>query len=391
MKNIIKFFLVLAIFILPTQVYANSDDPIVIHYFYDEYCTNCQEVSAFMNEELLSDYNVVLIKYDVYVGENDTLFNDVVDIFDIPLHYPMMVVGGTVLQGTVEIKSSLIGVIEYYEDQAVYVDIVDQLLQGHGVLDTDIIPNPVHLVDIPLIGQIDRTNFSLILGAVLIGLIDGFNPCAMWVLVFLITMLINLKSRKRIWLLGSTFILVSGLIYFVIMMSWLQIVVTVIQQQIFQIVIGVLAIVFAFFSIRHYWRQRQLDIGCEVTDEKQRSRLMKRIQAVVQKNNLWMSVLGIIGIAVTVNLLELACSAGLPVIYTSMLAYHQISQAESLLYIFVYVVFFMLDDLIIFAIAMITFKVTGISNRYAKYSSLIGGLIMLFIGLALVFFPSWLF
>ena len=118
---------------------------------------------------------------------------------------------------------------------------------------------------------------------------------------------------------------------------------------------------------------------------------MNKIKSVIGTNNIWIAVLGIITIAITVNFIELACSAGLPAVYTSMLAYQNIGQFQSAMYLLVYVFFFVLDDLLIFAIAIITFKVTGISNKYTKYSNLIGGLIMLFIGLSLVFFPQLLF
>jgi hypothetical protein len=394
MKNVLKLCLVLTLLFLPTKIYAAEENVIEIHYFYDRWCDNCQAVSDFLEDDILSDYDVILTKYDVHIQENDDLFKEVLETYDLSYHYPLMVIGGTVIQGSVDIQSSLADVIEYYRDLTDYVDVVEKLNNHETILDSDIIANPSFVKHISIFGwhiDIDIRSFSLLLGAIIIGLVDGFNPCAMWVLVFLITMLINLKNRKRIWLLGSTFIFVSGLIYFAIMMAWLQIVTTAIQKQVFQLFIGSLALIFAFFSIRHFWRARNLEVGCEVTDEKQRSKLMKRIESVVKLDRLWLAVVGVIGIAVTVNILELACSAGLPLIYTSMLGYQGISSTQSVLYILIYVIFFILDDMIIFVIAIITFRVTGLSNKYAKYSNLIGGLIMLFIGLALIFFPQWLF
>ena len=391
MKKIFQILLIVAMILLPTTIYASDEEAIEVHYFYDRFCTNCAEVTTFLEENVLTDNQVVLKKYDVFLEENQDLFYKISDTFDLPRSYPLIIVGGTALQGTVEIESNLVELIAYYKQQTSYTDVVKKVISGDEVDEGDRIDNPLHIVHLPVIGDIDRTSFSLLLGAVVIGLVDGFNPCAMWVLVFLITMLIHLKNRKRIWLLGSTFIFVSGLIYFLLMMSWLQIAVSVMQKQVFQFIIGGIAVGFAALSFRHFWRMRQKEIGCEVTNDKQRSKLMIRIRQVVQKTNLWLALLGVIGIALTVNLIELACSAGLPVIYTSMLAYHQVGQFKSGLYVLVYVFFFMLDDLIIFAIAMVTFRVTGISSRYQKYSSLIGGLIMLFIGLALLFFPSWLF
>jgi len=204
-------------------------------------------------------------------------------------------------------------------------------------------------------------------------------------------MLINLKDRKRVWILGLTFILTSGIIYYIIMISWLQILVNFAMIKLFQILIGLLAIVFAGFSIKHYWNQRQKDLGCEVTTVKSRRKIMERAKNAIHKNNLFLAVVGVIGIAITVNVIELACSAGLPVVYTSMLAYQNVTSTQSALYILVYVLFFMLDDIVVFAIAVITLRVTGISSKYAKYSNLIGGIIMLFIGLSLIFFPNLLF
>ena len=102
------------------------------------------------------------------------------------------------------------------------------------------------------------------------------------------------------------------------------------------------------------------------------------------------SFIGIIALAFSVNLIELACSAGLPVLFTQILAMNNLSTVATALYFFLYLLFFMIDDLIVFIIAMITFKVTGISNKYSKYSHLIGGIIMVIIGLLMAFKTEWL-
>ena len=45
--------------------------------------------------------------------------------------------------------------------------------------------------------KIDLKGVSLPIATILIAFVDGFNPCAMWILVFLITMLINMKDKKK--------------------------------------------------------------------------------------------------------------------------------------------------------------------------------------------------
>ena len=95
-------------------------------------------------------------------------------------------------------------------------------------------------------------------------------------------------------------------------------------------------------------------------------------------------------LAIIVNLIELLCSLGLPMMYTEILSVNNISGNSYYRYILLYIIFFILDDLIVFIISMITLKSTAISSKYNKYSHLIGGIIMLIIGLLLIFKPAWL-
>ena len=114
------------------------------------------------------------------------------------------------------------------------------------------------------------------------------------------------------------------------------------------------------------------------------------MKLIVQQNSLWLALGGIIVLAFAVNLVELICSAGLPAVYTQVLALNDLATWQYYAYILLYVFFFMLDDLLIFFIAMITLKMTGITTKYSKVSRLIGGLAMLAIGLLLIFKPEWL-
>ena len=121
---------------------------------------------------------------------------------------------------------------------------------------------------------------------------------------------------------------------------------------------------------------------------KRKIKIIESVKKVIHQDKLILAIIGIIALAVTVNLIELACSAGLPLLYTNILAFNNLSGFAYTGYVLVYVFFFLLDDLIIFTIAMVSMRVTGISNRYTKYSSLIGGLIMALIGFLLIFFPD---
>lgn len=392
MKTILKVLLLL-MFIIPFNIQAETNNQTVtIHYFMERTCPNCAQVTSYLDDYLEDNEDIELIKYDILTNpEYEELFLDMVDVFDRDMAtVPYIIIGGRDLQGLYEIQSELENTIDYYSQKEDYVDITYKKINDQLILQSDFYSEDTsqRTVNLPIIGKIELASFSLIIGAIFIGLIDGFNPCAMWILIFLITLLVNLKDRKKIWVLGLTFILTSGLIYYIIMMSWLQVVIKVATIQFFQVFIGILALIFSFFSMKHFWNQHQKETGCEVTNTKQKKHLMERARKIVNSKNIWLAIIGIAGLAISVNIIELACSAGLPVIYSSMLAYQGVTSLESALYILIYVIFFIFDDLLIFTIAIITLKVTGISNKYAKYSNLIGGIIMLFIGISLIFFPS---
>ena len=109
-----------------------------------------------------------------------------------------------------------------------------------------------------------------------------------------------------------------------------------------------------------------------------------------KEKSLVLALIGTIALAFSVNIIELACSAGLPMVYTQLLAINDIKGLSAFLYVLLYIVFFLLDDMIIFIAAMKTMEVTGMSTKYSKYSHLIGGILMVVIGLLLIFKPEWL-
>ena len=116
--------------------------------------------------------------------------------------------------------------------------------------------------------------------------------------------------------------------------------------------------------------------------------MFSRIRKFTSEKSLILALIGVIGLAISVNVVELACSAGLPIVFTEILAINKVSVFMSFIYTLVYILFFMIDDLVIFFIAMFTMKVTGISTKYNKYSHLIGGIIMLIIGILLMVAPG---
>lgn len=249
---------------------------------------------------------------------------------------------------------------------------------------------PTEKYNIAVLGDIDAKTVSLPLFSIVVGFIDGINPCAMWILIFLITMIMPMKDRKKQWIIGLTFIITSGVVYLLFLVSWLNLAVFLTKITLIRTLISVFAIIFGMTNIYRYFKDLQEDVGCDVTDSGKRQKIMTKIKKITSEEKFIFAILGTIGLAASVNVLELLCSLGLPVIFTNVLALNHLNIFEYIIYIFLYILFYLIDDIIIFVIAMKTMHIKGISNKYTKYSHLIGGLIMVILGLLMVLKPEWL-
>jgi len=199
-----------------------------------------------------------------------------------------------------------------------------------------------------------------------------------------------MKNKKRMWALGITFLFTSAFVYFLFMIAWLNLAVLLNKIIYIRIGISLVAIIFGTISVLRYINSLNKDDGCEVVDTKNRKKIINKINKIVKEKTFIISLIGIIVLAISVNVIELLCSLGLPVMYTEILSLNDLSSAKQIIYILIYVLFFLLDDLIIFAIAMKTLEIKAISNKYGKYSHLIGGIIMMLIGILMLFKPEWL-
>ncbi len=242
-----------------------------------------------------------------------------------------------------------------------------------------------HYITLPILGTIDAAQFSLPALTVVIGLIDGFNPCAMWALLFIITLLIGIHDRKKMWLYGTTFIATSAAVYFLFMAAWLNLFLFIGQVNWIRIGIGLLALGIGIYYLRDWYRN---NMSCKVTGNEKRRAIFTKLREVVAQKNVWIALGGIVLLAAAVNIVELACSAGLPVLYTGILSSSHLATWQYYAYMLFYIFFFMLDDLIVFTIAMTTFRITGADSKYLRATRLIGGIVMILLGALLIFAPQ---
>lgn len=188
--------------------------------------------------------------------------------------------------------------------------------------------------------------------------------------------------------MGGAFILASGLVYLLFLGAWLNLFLFLGLVLWVRILVGVFALGAGAYHLRDFFKNR--DGGCETAADEKRQKVFERLKKATQGRNLWLALGGIMALAVAVNLVELVCSAGLPAIYTQILALSELPRWQYYLYLVLYILIFMADDLLVFFIAMTTLRAVGIESKYARWSRLLGGTLMLLIGVLLLFKPEWL-
>jgi len=397
MKKLLASFLsILAlVFLAVPSVHAQNN--VNLYLFWGDGCPHCAEEKAYLSQILPNYSNAKLNKFEIYFNQDNVrLMQEVSTKMDANASgVPFLIIGDQTFIGFSkgntdnEIKNR----IEYCTNN-VCPDSVASIVKGEEVSENkDQKTSPdssesKNMVNIPIIGKVNAASYSIPIITIVLGTIDGFNPCAMWTLLFLISLLLRFKDRKKMWLLGGVFIFASAFCYFLFMAAWLNLILFIGFVFWVRLSIGAVALIGGSYSVKKGIANK--DGGCEVTGTEKRQATFNRLRGIVNKNNLVIAILGIAALAFAVNLVELICSAGLPAIFTQVLALNHLATWQYLGYIVLYIFFFMLDDIIIFVIAMTTLKMTGISTKYSRYSGIIGGILMIIIGLLLIFKPQLL-
>jgi hypothetical protein len=372
-----KRYLIISLIILgiiigfTSQGTSSTGEGFEVHFFYLPGCSHCDEQEIF-NEKLEDVLSINITPHDGTTPEGIALLSQMLTERGVEREpeFPITIFENQVFSGW-ESEETTGRAIE---------EALQQCLSGECPPPTD--EEPRNTIVLPLIGEIVLADYSLPALAVILGLVDGFNPCAMWVLVYLISLVAILKDRKRIWLIVGSFVLASGILYFLFMTAWLNLFLFIGYVKVVTIVIGLVALGGGILQVREVIETNGA-IVCEVTDEESRKKTMSKIQEIVSSPLTWGILVGIIVLAFTVNMVEFVCSAAIPAVFTRVLSLAGLTTFQYYGYILLYVLFFMLDDLVIFATAAFAFT-SSLGNRYTKYSRPVGATIMIILGLLLL-------
>jgi glutaredoxin len=241
-------------------------------------------------------------------------------------------------------------------------------------------------VDTGLFGTLRASELGLPLFTVALGLVDGVNPCAMWVLLFLLSLLVNLRDRRRMALVAGTFVLASGLVYFAFMAAWLNVFLLIGLSRDVQIALGLVALAIGALQVKDFFafgRGPSLSIP-----DGAKPGIYARARAILRERSALASLAGVAVLALLVNTVELLCTAGLPAVYTAILAHAPLSGAEHYAYLALYNLAYVADDALMVTLAVVTLAKTKLGERAGRVLKLTSGAVMLALALCLLFFPG---
>lgn len=380
------------------EVYANEEAPMV-HFFGREDCKFCQKEKQFL-DDLSLEVDIDIRYYDVAKDDSaKKLFEEITSVNNLSRVTPLTLVGGKVVQGfdvpetTGEIirdgvRKALAG--DNYNIE-VYLEKREVLQSGEGCeeeLGADCeVDDGAFTFKLPFLGIVNLQDFSLFGLATILGIVDGFNPCAMWVLVTFLLILLQIGDRKKMFQVAGLFILAEAVMYYLILNVWYQTWDFVGLDAIVTPLVGLIAIGGGVYFLHKYYKSRGA-LTCDVSSLEYQSGVESKIKKLVHSPLTLLSAAGIIGIALSVNVIEFACSIGIPQAFTKILEINLLSFWSHQFYLFVYILFYMIDDFIIFGLALYGFNKLHLSYKYSRLSALIGGILMLILGAILIFAPN---
>lgn len=396
-KGIYLFLFLCAIFFAAPTAHAEEYE---ISTFVREDCAHCQDQEAFFEQVLTAGLPDVRIRYvDIYTDEGKKLFDQFTDVYNLVKGTPITLVGDTIIQGyesdvtTGALIQRLLA--EYSGSKKTFEDVMDgsagtanEFALEDACQEKCTIENTQQFVRIPIIGKtIDIGTLSLGGLSLLLGFIDGFNPCAMWVLVMFLIVLSQLGSRRKMWQYVGIFILAEAIMYYLILNVWFTAWDFIHLNNIVTPLIGMLSLGSGLYFGYKFFTFKAV---CSVAGEDERKTISQKVKDLAKRPMSIGVFLGILALAFSVNIFEFACSIGIPQTFTKILELNQLSWLGTQWHMFLYIIMYMIDDIVVFGIALYGIEKIGLAQKYSKWTTLVGAIAMLILGGIMLFRPDLL-
>lgn len=397
MIRTLKFILPAIFFILATNfaLAANSQDPqkVIVYFFWGTGCSDCAQQEALL-ENLKQKYPQIEIKsYEtLYNRENAKIFSRIAEDYDMRLTVvPATFIDNKVWTGYNDsFAQEIENKIEYCLENEC-IDPSTKAIFPHRAYispEKEAAREEVKSVTLPFLGRIDPSGVSLPIFTVLIGGFDAFNPCAFFVLLVLLSLLVRTGSRKRMLLVGGIFVFFSGFIYFLFMAAWLNLFLFMGHLKIITSAAGAIAVAIAAINIKDFFFFKK---GVSLTiPEQAKPKLFERMRNLINQGSLPSLIFATIVLGVIANIYELFCTPGFPLIYTRVLTLGKLPLSQYYLFLVFYNLIYVIPLMLIVLILGFTLGQRKLTQWQGQILKLISGLMMLFLGLILIINPGLL-
>jgi len=362
---------------------ADGNTRIVVRYFYSDTCPHCIEAKPFVAELGARDW-IDLRAYEITKNrDNGLLYRDTAAaIGEQARSVPAFIFCGAMHTGFDQPETTGAVLLARMEHCRSDPQAAIGSLAGSGPE-----VGQVMGVQVPLLGAIDPSDWGLPVLTIIIAGLDAFNPCAFFVLLFLLSLMVHARSRARMMLVGGTFVVISGVIYFIFMAAWLNVFLLLGELRLVTMIAGVVAITLALINIKDYFWFQSGGPSLSIPESKKPG-MYQRMRNLVAAKSVWAMLAGTAILAVAVNSYELLCTAGLPMVYTRILTLREADTFVYYLYLVLYNIIYVIPLLIIVMLFVLRFGSRKLGEAEGRLLKLMSGMMMLGLGGLMLLAPA---
>ena len=358
-------------------VKAQAQRPTVtMKMFYDASgCAHCKGALEWLPELTAAYPNLVVEKIAVNDGaKNKELFIETAKKFGTePKGLPAFFIGDDVFYG-------------FYKDKTC-AGLIDKVRELSGIAEDEACVSERE-ISVPFLGSIRTDRVSLGQLTLVLGLLDSLNPCAIWVLTFLLSLLAHTRSRKKMLVVGGTFVAISGVIYFAFMAAWLSLFNVIGMHKAITVILGLVAVVMGLINLKELFFFKK-GVSLMIPDSA-KPKIATRARKILNEQNMVLAIAGTALLAGFANVVELGCTVGLPAIFTKVLSSRGISTGGQLGYMALYNVYYVIPLALIVGAFVWTMGHFRVTEKTGKVLKLVSGTVMLALGIIMLVKPSLL-
>lgn len=367
-----------------TPAPAADEAPVTLTLFYGEGCPHCAAEIEFLLDEIAPTYPTLAMQaYEVWGNEaNRAVMVQAAQAYGFdPGAVPV-----TIIEGPTG-HQVLIGFGAATGEQITSIVAAEMAAASGAAPQTPAPVTSAAVVDVPLVGQVDLAGSSLLVATLLIGFVDGINPCSLWVLSVLLAIVLHSGSRGRVLLIGTVFLAVTAAMY-AVYVAGVYSVLTVLDGMLWIRV--VVALVALTFGIVQLWDGLRPGTGVSLSISAERKPgLYQRMRAVGRGDRgVLATVAGTVVLAVGVSLLETPCTAGLPLLWANLLAEQSVPVATAVALFGVYMLVFLVDELLVFGVAVVTLRSMKLQQSHGQALKIVAGSVLVTLAVAMVAVPD---